>query len=75
MIIIIVFDALLKYADSHSLMVVVGTHLQCIYFTNKIWWQCLVPTSTTRLAIDVGYRVAKNEYGYIKEIIYMNDDI
>ena len=31
---------------------------------NKIWWQCLVPTSTTRFTIDVGYRLAKNEYGY-----------
>ena len=26
---------------------------------NKVWWQCLVPTSTTRFASDVGYRMAK----------------
>ena len=26
---------------------------------NKIWWLCLVPTSTTRFASDVGYRMAK----------------
>ena len=27
--------------------------------SNKGWWQCLVPTSTTRFAGDVGYRMAK----------------
>ena len=27
--------------------------------SNKVWWQCLVPTSTTRFASDVGYRMAK----------------
>ena len=27
--------------------------------TNKVWWQCLVPTSTTRFSSDVGYRMAK----------------
>ena len=26
---------------------------------NKVWWQCLVPTSATRFASDVGYRMAK----------------
>ena len=26
---------------------------------NKVWWQCLVPTSTTRFASDAGYRMAK----------------
>ena len=26
---------------------------------NKIWWLCLVPTSTTRFASDVGYRITK----------------
>ena len=26
----------------------------------KIWWLCLVPTSTIRFASDVGYRMAKN---------------
>ena len=26
---------------------------------NKIWWLCLVPTSTTRFASEVGYRMAK----------------
>ena len=26
---------------------------------NKIWWLCLVPTSTTRFASEVGYRIAK----------------
>ena len=25
----------------------------------KVWWQCLVPTSTTRFTSDVGYRMAK----------------
>ena len=27
---------------------------------NRIWWLCLVPTSTTRFAIDLGNRMAKN---------------
>ena len=27
--------------------------------SNKIWWLCLVPTSTTRFASEVGYRIAK----------------
>ena len=31
------------------------------YYINKIWWLCLVPTSTNRFASDVGYRLAKNE--------------
>ena len=26
---------------------------------NKIWWLCLIPTSTTRFASEVGYRMAK----------------
>ena len=30
---------------------------------NKIWWLCLVPTSTTRFASDLGYRMAKNLIG------------
>ena len=25
----------------------------------KVWWLCLVPTSTTRFTSDVGYRMAK----------------
>ena len=32
-------------------------HRKC--WINKVWWQCLVPTSTTRFASDVGYRMAK----------------
>ena len=35
---------------------------------NKIWWLCLVPTSTTRFANDVGYRMAKKLIGLYKEI-------
>ena len=27
--------------------------------SNKVWWLCLVPTSTIRFASDVGYRIAK----------------
>ena len=26
---------------------------------NKIWWLCLVPTSTTGFAGELGYRMAK----------------
>ena len=32
-------------------------------FSNKIWWLCLVPTSTTRFGRDVGYRVVKHLIG------------
>ena len=32
---------------------------QALTWSNKVWWQCLVPTSTTRFASDVGYRMAK----------------
>ena len=35
---------------------------------NKVWWLCLVPTSTTRFASDVGYRMAKIEYSYTRKI-------
>ena len=42
---------------------------------NKIWWLCLVPTSTTRFASVVGYRMAKNLIGLYKEIILMNNNI
>ena len=28
-------------------------------YRNKIWWLCIVPTSTTRFATEVGYRMAK----------------
>ena len=31
----------------------------CNQSPNKVWWLCLVPTSTTRFANDVGYRMAK----------------
>ena len=34
---------------------------------NKIWWLCLVPTSTTRFASDVEYRMAKIVFGYIRK--------
>ena len=34
--------------------------------SNKIWL-CLVPTSTTRFAWDVGYRIGKNLIGLYKE--------
>ena len=29
------------------------------YWANKVWWLYIVPTSTTRFASDVGYRMAK----------------
>ena len=34
---------------------------------NRIWWLCLVPTSTTSFASDLGYRMAKNLIGLYKE--------
>ena len=42
---------------------------------NKIWWLCLAPTSTTRFASDVGYRMAKKLIGLYNEIIFMSNDI
>ena len=48
------------------------THVVTI---NKIWWLCLVPSSTTRFASDVGYRIAKKVIGLYKQIIFMNNDI
>ena len=35
--------------------------------TNSIWWLCVVPTSTTRFASDLGYRMCKNLMGLYKE--------
>ena len=40
----------------------------CFSVFNKIWWVCLVPTSTTRFASDVGYRMAK--IGLYREITF-----
>ena len=45
------------------------------YGENKIWWLCLVPTSTTRFVSDVGYIMAKKLIGLYKEIIFKNSDI
>ena len=39
--------------------------------SNKIWWLCLVATKATRLASDVGYRMAKNLIGLHKENIFL----
>ena len=42
---------------------------------NKVWWLCLVPTSTTRFASDVGYRMAKIKHSCTRKIFFMNNDI
>ena len=34
---------------------------------NRIWWLCLDPTSITRFASDLGYRMAQNFIGLYKE--------
>ena len=44
-------------------------------WSNKIWWLCLLSTSTTRFASGVGYRIAKICIWLYKEIIFMNTDI
>ena len=44
------------------------------YLVNKVWWLCLVPTSTTRFANDMGYRMAKILYSYTRKICFMNND-
>ena len=43
--------------------------------SNKVWWLCLVPTSTTRFASDVGYRMAKIKHSCTRKIFFMNNDI
>ena len=48
--------------------------LEISLFQNKMWWLCIVPTSTTRFTSDVGYRMAKKCKVLYKEIIYMNND-
>ena len=45
------------------------------YVSNKVWWLCLVPTSTTRFASDVGYRMAKIKHSCTRKIFFMNNDI
>ena len=40
--------------------------------SNRIWWPCLVPTSTTRFASDLGYKWPKI---YIRKILVMNNVI
>ena len=45
------------------------TAAQWIFDT--IWWVCLVPTSGTRFASDVGYRMSKIWHGCTRKIIFM----
>ena len=42
---------------------------------NKVWWLCLVPTSTTMFASEVGYRIAKIWHGYTRKIFFLCNDI
>ena len=42
---------------------------------DRIWWLYLVPTSTTRFASDLGYRMAKNSIGLYKENTFYEHDI
>ena len=42
---------------------------------NKIWWLCLVSTSATKFASDLGYRMAKKLIGLYKENTFMNNHI
>ena len=37
------------------------------WYNNRIWWLCLVPTSTTRFASYLGYRMTKHLMGLYKE--------
>ena len=54
----------LSYSPYHgSCRSKVPSHQQTWYWPNKIWRLCLVPTSTTRYASEVGYRMAKNLIG------------
>ena len=49
------FNLLFEIKDANLLMEQLDLHS-----INKTWWLCLVPTSTTRFASEVGYRMAKN---------------
>ena len=53
------------------------TYCTCymFYTENKVWWLCLVPTSTTRFASDVGYRMAKIKHSCTRKIFFLNNDI
>ena len=46
-----------------------------LWHHNTTWWLCLVPTSTTRFASDLGCRTAKIVIGLYKEIFFMNNYI
>ena len=46
-----------------------------IQLPNKVWCLCLVPTSTTRFASDVGYIMAKIKHSCTRKIFFMNNDI
>ena len=50
-------------------------HVLSLGTGNKVWWLCLVPTSTTRFASDVGYRMAKIKHSCTRKIFFMNNDI
>ena len=56
-------------------MVSTVCYVDIFIFLDKIWWLCLVPTSTTRFASDMGCRIAKRLRGLYKELIFMNNDI
>ena len=50
-----------RFSPACALCFVQGRHRQLDNLgINKIWLLCLVPTSTTSFASDVGYRIAKN---------------
>ena len=40
---------------------------------NKVWWLCLVPTSTTTFACDVGYTM--ETFNMVIQGFFMNNDI
>ena len=48
-----------------------GLHWKAVSHWNKVWWQCLVPTSTTRFASDAGYRMTKMQHSYIRKIFLL----
>ena len=50
----------LRFHPEHYFIIIIHTtSLFMQYCYNKVWWLCLVPTSITSFASDVGYRMAK----------------
>ena len=53
------------YNDAH-----LNIHNDALPNIHKLWWLCLVPTSTTMFASNAGYRMAKIWHGYTRIFLW-----